>query len=293
MSASGNILVLGATGLLGSSLVPVLRQTGQVVTHGRSRHADSTADLADKSATHALLDGIKPSLIINLAGLTNVDTCELHPNASYIANIKTVENIVAWIKHRGQSCHLLHISTDQVYDSSELHDEASVTLTNYYAFSKYAGELAAASVNSTIVRTNFFGRSHCEGRSSFTDWLYQALVNGEGIRVFRDVWFSPLALATLCRIIVQLVELKPCGIFNLGSSEGLSKAEFAFAFAESMGISAACMQAASIADAGFLQAYRPRDMRMSSKKLEAVLLIKLPSLRDEIMLASREYSRGN
>ena len=68
-------------------------------------------------------------------------------------------------------------------------------LTNYYSFSKYAAELALR-VNSTILRTNFFGKSMCEQRSSFTDWVYHSAINKQNIVLFSDVFFSPLSMTT-------------------------------------------------------------------------------------------------
>jgi len=290
VSAKGTILVLGATGLLGSALVPLLKAAARpVATHGRSTLADFQADLTDPLATGKLLDTVAPDLIINLVGLTNVDSCEQHPDQAYQLNVKTVENVAEWLRQKRSSCHLLQISTDQVYDSSGPHAESAVRLTNYYAFSKYAGELAAAAVQGTILRTNFFGRSQCAGRSSFTDWLYSALTRGESIRVFHDVWFSPLSLATLCKVIGVLAEQKPVGVFNLGAQGGMSKAAFAFAFADALGLPAACLQQASVETAA-LAAYRPRDMRMLGSKLERTLGIRLPTLEDEIILAAKDYS---
>ena len=54
-----------------------------------------------------------------------------------------VENLVSWINGNRRSCYLLHISTDHIYDGTGAAAEENIKLTNYYAFSKFAGELAA------------------------------------------------------------------------------------------------------------------------------------------------------
>ena len=54
--------------------------------------------------------------------------------------------------------------------------EEQIKIRNYYAFSKYAGELAAIQVPSTILRTNFVGRSKVSHRESLTDWVYYSLI---------------------------------------------------------------------------------------------------------------------
>jgi len=284
------ILILGGSGLLGGSLVPFLDGNGHSVEfHGRIDAAKYHADISDAGETFKLLDLINPSVIVNLVGLTDVDLCETQPNEAYLANVRTVENIAGWIKQIKMPCHLVHMSTDQVYDGAGVHAEEKVALTNYYAFSKYAGELAAASVPSTILRTNFFGRSHCPKRKSLTDWLFRSLSISDSIQVFDDVLFSPLTMATLSEMIELIIQKKPVGVFNLGSHEGMSKADFALTFAEELDLSTCAVTRTSTDQETFLKTYRPKDMRMDCSKFENTLGVKLPILRDEIKRVAKEY----
>ena len=284
------VLLLGSTGLLGSTLLPMLSTRGyDVITHSRSDETQYQVDLTHSKNTSELFDEVQPEVIINLVGLTNVDMCEASPNKAYLANVRAVENIAAWIKKVESNCHLVQISTDQVYDGSGLHAESPVTLENYYAFSKYAGELAATNVPSTILRTNFFGCSQCAKRVSLTDWLYRSLSNSEPIQVFDDVLFNPISMATLSEMIELVIREKPVGVFNLGSHEGMSKADFAFSFAEELGHSTSTMTRTSTDKVTFLGAYRPKDMRMDCSKFENTLSVKLPHLTDEIKRVSKDY----
>lgn len=284
------VLMLGSSGLLGSTLAPFLDSRGYAVkTHSRSDGTQYQADLNAPKDTFELLEKVGPAVIVNLIGLTDVDQCESQPNQAYMANVQTIENIASWIKQTNTPCHLIQISTDQVYDGTGPHAEDQVTLTNYYAFSKYAGELAAASVPSTILRTNFFGRSHCAKRSSLTDWLFRALSNGEAIQVFDDVLFSPLSMGTLSETIDLAIQKKPIGVFNLGSHEGMSKADFAFAFAEELNLSTGAMTRTTTERVTFLRTYRPKDMRMDCTRFERALGVKLPLLINEVKRVTKEY----
>ena len=285
------VLITGATGLLGSTLIPgLLRKGFKVITHSQHSAADFQADLANQQATSELLDQVKPDTLINLVGLTNVDLCETQPNAAYIANTKIVENITDWIKKTKTACHLVQISTDQVYDGEGPHYEDLVKLTNYYAFSKYAGELLASRVSSTILRTNFFGYSHCEKRQSLTDWLFLSLSDDIDIQVFDDVMFSPLSMTTIAEIIQHVIKKKPNGVFNLGSRNGMSKADFAFAFAGELNLNTNRLQRTTTKQVTSLKTYRPKDMRMDCTKLEETFKFKLPLLIDEIKLSAKEYN---
>lgn len=285
------VLVTGATGLLGSSLVPWLAARGhRVLPHGfRSAPPGGLqADLRDAQATAAMLDAAAPEVIINLAALTNVDACEDDPQAAYLLNVKPVQNLAAWLRGR-PGCHLVHISTDQLYDGPGPHAEEALTIRNTYAFSKLAAELAAGAVSSTVLRTNFFGPSRCAGRSSFSDWLLAALRAGTPITVFDDVRFSPLALATLCDMIARVAEVRPQGVFNLGARDGMSKAEFAFALAAVFGLPAATLQRGTAAGAAALKAFRPSDMRLDSSRFEQAMGLQLPTLNDEIQSLRSAY----
>lgn len=284
------LLVLGAGGMLGSEFLNRADMPGwSVVRHGRVFHEGQRADLRDAHEVSAMLDAMLPDAILNLAGLTNVERCESFPNEAYLGNVKTLENVAEWIKRAAKPVRLVHISTDQVYDGAGPHSEGNVSLKNYYAFSKYAGELVAAQVGGVVLRTNFFGKSKCASRQSLSDWLFSSLEESKKIHVFEDVMFSPLSMATLTDMITAVILSETKGVYNLGSREGLSKADFAYHFAKTLGLNDQLMTRGSADNASQLKAYRPKDMRLDVARFEEAMNIVLPSLVDEIKKAAEEY----
>lgn len=285
-----SVLVLGSSGLLGTRLLSGkylrgYRRFGQ----GRGAGADIQVNLEDMGQICDMLVQTRPAAIINLIGLTNVDLCEKSPNEAYRVNVRTLHNVLKAMGTLQYKPRLIHISTDQVYDGLGPHREDEVALTNYYAFSKYASELVAAAVGSIVLRTNFFGKSGTVKRKSLTDWLNQELTVGRDIQVFEDVLFSPLSMHTLCEVIEAAVESSVQGVFNLGSHCGMSKADFAFQFAEYRGLPKTGMARVKTNDVDFLKTYRPKDMRLNVNALEKAMNISLPNLETEIELVSREY----
>jgi dTDP-4-dehydrorhamnose reductase len=284
------IVTVGASGLLGSILVPVLKLAGHnVVTVGRSATNHFRCDVGNLKSVSSLLDELQPDILINLVALTDVDLCESDPRQAFSVNVRVTENIVSWIESAVKNCHLVHISTDQVYDGTGPHSESDVMLSNYYAFSKYAAELAALRVASTVLRTNFFGKSRCNQRVSFTDWIYDSIVSSKKTLFFNDVFFSPLSMDTLAEMILLVIVIKPTGQFNLGSRAGLSKSTFALLFMEKLNIVSDNIEVTSIDDVTFMKTYRPKDMRMDVSKFERQLCITLPTLEDEITRVTGDY----
>jgi|688.fasta_scaffold181125_2 dTDP-4-dehydrorhamnose reductase len=283
------ITIIGSEGYLGSYLKPYLKNIGYDITSisKSNKKADFTIDVSFFKKTYETLDSINPEIIINLSGLRSVEECELNPNLAYVGNVKTVESLTNWIK--GKNCFFIHISTDHVYDKKGPHSEKNVNLINYYAMSKYCGEIVASSVPSTILRTNFIGRSNNKSKDSMTDWLFQSIKKKIKVQILNDVYFSPLHLSTLSSAINQVIKIKKKGIYNLGSKKGISKADFDIKFAKNLNLSTNLLESISIDRAKFFKANRPKDMRLDSSKFERAFNFNLPELDAEITKSSNEY----
>lgn len=283
------ILVTGASGLLGTALVPQLRRRGhEVVTLSRHGATDEHADLADATATARVLAAHPVGAVVNLAAATNVDECERDPALAFMQNARAVRNIAQWIRTQRPDCHLVQVSTDQLYSGDGPHGEEAVLPINYYAYSKYLGELEAAAAPAAVLRTNLFGKSALPNRPSFSDWIVDSIRAGKTLTLFDDVLFSPLSLETLSALIATTVEQRCIGTFNLGSNSGMSKADFAFALARALDLPTTGLQRTQAAQLK-LAARRPSDMRMDCRRFEQAMGLKLPTLNEEIALMRKLY----
>jgi dTDP-4-dehydrorhamnose reductase len=285
------VLILGASGLLGRYVCAELAASGlQVYAQSRRPHSgcDQVFDPADAEVLRRRLSTLRPQAVVNAAALTNVDYCEHHLGEAYRVNTGMVESLAAWVSESQPDCHVVQISTDQVYDHTGYQREEEIGLPNVYALTKYAAEIGLRGIaNHTVLRTNFFGRSHTEGRESFSDWIYNAMVRSTPIRLAVDIQFNPLSLPTLARYIAAVVQRPVCGVLNLGSRSSLSKHGFGLAFARALSLSPACLTACTAAELAF-QVRRPLDMRMDVSKATD-LLGPLPDLESEIERAALAY----
>jgi len=287
------VIVFGASGLLGASLVPELQARGYTVL-GQSRDpgTDLCLEPSDRDAVAAAMTRHRPSAVINLVAATNVDQCEVQTELAWRANTGVVaaitEGMLALGNDPASRPHLVHISTDQVYDGPGPHTEDEVHPINVYGRSKYAGELLAARVGATILRSNFYGRSRCAARVSFSDWLVRSLREKTPITVFDDVKFSAIHIDTLCDFIARSIKLRPTGTFNAGCRDGISKAGFALGLASALNLPTGNVKVGTSADKA-LKARRPLDMTLQVARLEAALDLQCPNMLKEIEHTAKEY----
>jgi len=284
------ILIFGSTGLLGQSLTPYLRHFGcDVYEQSRKASAQIFLDPCDAIAVKDIFDRTQWDVVINLIAATNVDYCEDNPQYAYLANVRVVENLISAIEGSvARRPHLIHISTDQVYGHYGPHNESNVEPLNIYGLSKFTGELIAAKVDSTILRTNFFGRSHSPLKKSFSDWIVESLRAEAPITFFDDIYFNAVSLQSLCKMIERLISERPTGVFNFGSHGGVSKSQFAISLAKELDLSLRHVKIGSSKDL-MLKAIRPKNMIMDVSKIEKALGLSCPSMDSEISQIAMEY----
>lgn len=273
------VLVAGGAGLLGSTLVPILRKMGCQVYQHSILSGEYKADFTNLNTAFSLLDLLTPDIIINLICLSSVDRCELEPASAYRLNVTCVENIASWINERGRGT-LIQISTDHVYDTFGKNTESDLVIRNTYAMSKRCAELVALRVNGVVLRTNFFGPSNCENRQSFSDWLIEAMEKQSQISLFNDVYFNPLTMETLSELIGGVMLNPVCGVYNLGAHGGMTKRDFGYLLADHLGGDPSSFQEGSVMDTP--QRSRPRFMEMNLSLFQKTFGVNLPTLKQEI-----------
>lgn len=280
------ILIIGAYGFLGCRLSASLAALGhEVVRQGRGAAAQLQGDPLVAAA--AMIGRVRPDAVINLAAMTDVDGCEKDPAEAFQANVSVVEALTGAVSYH-PGVHLVHVSTDQLYDGQGPHDEDVVRPINVYGITKYAGEMAAARAAATILRVNFVGRAMDDRPRGFSDWVVGKLRSGDGITAFDDVLFSPLHAGSLCAFIERAVAMRRPGVFNLGARGGISKAAFILGLAGRLGLDTSAVQVGRSSDVA-LKARRPLDMRMRVDRYETTFGVALPDVEAEITRTASEY----
>jgi dTDP-4-dehydrorhamnose reductase len=138
-----NILVFGKDGQLGKAFKAVFDERKLEKRHRISYVGRTECDLANPDAITALLNQIKPDLIVNAAAYTAVDQAETEVDLAYAINAKAPEIMSQYAKSHGAT--FLHYSTDYVFDGSKASPYEVTDARNplgVYGKSKAAGEEA-------------------------------------------------------------------------------------------------------------------------------------------------------
>jgi dTDP-4-dehydrorhamnose reductase len=279
------ILVTGASGLLGTSLLSRAQQTSRKVA-GISRTNEvrvsgirvQPLELTDPSATRQFILELHPSTIIHCAAATDVDWCEDHPDEAHEINT-TASEYLASLAQEIRAC-FVQVSTDSVFDGEKgNYSETDVPRPlNEYAKTKLSAERAVLAVHSSplIVRVNFYGSGELKKRK-LAAWVLHQLRAGRRVQGFTDVFFCPMFASDLADTIFDLLDAKLTGLHHVVGSERISKYEFAVRLATTFEFDPELVVPSVLRNAA-LRAERPRDLSLNSAKVSAALSRKMPDV---------------
>jgi UDP-galactopyranose mutase len=135
--------------------------------------------------------------------------------------------------------------------------------------------------NTIIIRTNFFGWSPKEHKPTFAEWILNNLKEEKEIKMFKDVFFTPIEVSALAKAITRVFDSDYCGILNIAGKERISKYEFGIRLAKTFGFNSSLICPTSINDFNF-KAPRQPDLSLSVKKFEDLFSNTLPDFNTSL-----------
>lgn len=226
------VLVLGATGMLGSAMVRLLGRSEELEIVAASRSANASrlfpagvrADFighVDAESPDSLADlfaKIQPEVVVNCVGLVK--------QAADAKSVMAAVPINTLLPHRlarlAEICRarLVHISTDCVFSGERgnyrEHDRADAS--DVYGLSKYLGEVSGE--HALTLRTSIIGHE-LRGRLSLLEWF---LAQQGSVKGYTRAVFSGFPTVELARIVRDHVLPRPelTGIYHV-SAEPIAK----------------------------------------------------------------------
>jgi len=281
------VFICGATGFLGEHLIGHLSEKYDLILQGYKKKSSVNINFVKIKDVFMILNKYKPDIIVNLICFSDVEQCEKNIEMAYDLNTRVVKNIASWVLKSNKKTRLVQISTDHVYNKITLSPENKVNLVNNYAITKYLGEQEALKAKGIVLRTNFFA-SPKKIKRGVISWLLDAHTKKQKIQLVSDIFFNPVHISTLCKVIEKCFSKKYSGIVNVGSKNFMSKKEFIIKTMKHLGLKINRYESIDYKNLKNYKCARPRYMLMNLDKLKMILRFKVPNLKDEIKKIKNE-----
>ncbi len=292
------IFVTGASGLLGLNLCLGMEAAHRAIGVDRGKLADTPfelvhAELTEPEAVSRLMDLVRPDAVIHTAALANLELCEANPKLAQTLNADIPGEFAVECVHHG--ARMIHISTDAVFDGTKDGIYTEIDTPNpqgVYARTKLQGEwnVRFANRDAIIARVNFFGWS-LSGTRSLSEFFYNKLAAGQPCNGFADIFFCPLFVGDLARILVRMLDKNLSGLYHVVGSESLSKYEFGIRIARQFGFDPELVRPISVENSG-LTAKRSHNLRLSIQKLSTDLGMEIPGVSTGIGQFHTQLQQG-
>jgi dTDP-4-dehydrorhamnose reductase len=206
------ILLAGASGQVGSELDELLRGVPQNELLALNH---SELDIADRERVLQVTGEWAPEIIINAAAYTAVDACQDNVDEAFAVNALGPRNLAEGARLLGS--HLLHISTDYVFDGTSpwpYREWDPPHPLSVYGRSKLAGEQEVLSLlpGAAVVRSSWicgrFGHNMVKTILRLAD-------NTGTLRFVDDQRGCPTFAGDLAAMVVRLAVARLPGVFHV------------------------------------------------------------------------------
>jgi dTDP-4-dehydrorhamnose reductase len=297
------ILLLGCNGQVGWELQRSLQPLGEVVSCDFDSPVDRRANFSEPYAVSALVNRVRPDVIVNAAAHTAVDKAESEPELARLINATTPGVIAKMANQLGAL--LVHYSTDYVYDGSgdAPRDEMAATgPLSVYGMTKLEGEdlIRSSGCRHIILRTSwvYAARGH-----NFIKTMLRLAAERDSLSVINDQIGAPTGADLLADVTALLISKitnsqGATGLYHCvsaGATSWFEYARFAIGWARANGLPVKVADAA-IRPIGTSEyptpAARPLNSQLSTKKLSETFSLHLPEWQIGVERMLRETFQG-
>lgn len=273
----------GASGLVGSRFVEMYQDKYEIF----NMDLTTGVDITNLETLQSFVVGHSSAkVLIHLAAFT--DTNQAFADSGnkeglcYKVNVVGTENIAKVCKENG--IHLIHISTDFVFDGTKdgpYTEEDTPNPLEWYGQTKAMAEqvVADSGASYTIVRIAYPYRAKFDTKPDLIKKIRTGLANGTLYPQFSDSVITPTLIDDIASSLDKIIEQKPQGILHVVGSSPLSPYELARKVAAAYGFDPSAVKEGSLAE--YLKsAPRPfaKTVKMSNQKASDLLGIKFATI---------------
>jgi dTDP-4-dehydrorhamnose reductase len=285
------ILVIGASGLVGTALIERLGQLGETTGtfHLYPEEGLTALDISDREAVDAVIDNASPDVVCQPAALTHVDYCESHPDEARRINVEGTRALATAARRVG--ARYVYFSSDYVFDGTAgpYSEDDAPCPTSVYGHTKLAGEEIVRDIvaDHLIIRTTVVYGWERRGKN-FVMRLMRELGNGEVQRVPADQIGSPTYAGSLAAAVGELLQREKAGTYNIAGCQLVDRYHFALAVARAFGLREDLLVPVTTAELG---QDAPRPLRAGLKVDKATRELTTPLLGYDAGLEAMKKAR--
>ncbi len=207
------VLITGSEGQVGEKLIKQCIDD-QICSLALSK---DQLDITDLSQISEILNEYRPSIIINAAAYTNVDSAEEYPEIAHSVNAQGPKNLASLCSN--QSILLFHISTDYVFDGLKgkpYHEDDNPNPINVYGTTKLQGEenIKSLTDNYIILRTSWV---FSDTGKNFMKTIMELSKKSEVLTIVGDQIGSPTSAESIANAILSICKAYECETFKPGT----------------------------------------------------------------------------
>lgn len=184
-------------------------------------------DLDDEAAVRDLFARERPALIINCAGVCDVETCERSPEFAWAVN---VEGTRLLCKHAPPETRIVHCSSDHVFggDHGPYREDSPPAPISVYGRTRVAAEAhVLARADTVVVRAGLWIGPSATGRIGHLDWLRHRHERGLPMTIVADEHRSAVWAADAARRVWAIARSSITGIRHITATRTVSRPELA------------------------------------------------------------------
>jgi len=215
------IAITGAAGLFGHGLVAAFSSRHTVIPLTRA-----DADITDAEAVRALLERIRPEIVVHPAGIPDLDIADADPARAHLVNVEGTRHVVESARAVGAA--VVYISTDAVFNGQSTRpyvESDQPDPITVYGRTKLAGEILAQTLpQHWIFRVPvLFG----PGKTNFIEKGLRKIAAGEDYRVASDQMGCATYTIDAGYKIMEVVEARRYGLYHLANQGACTRFELA------------------------------------------------------------------
>ncbi len=219
-------MVLGSTGLLGTSIEKVIKNDKNFNYVGCSH---KTIDITNKKKLEKLIHKHKPKIIINTVALIGINYCEANPEKTMNVNAFSVFNLAEICKDK--KIILAQISTHAVFDGknkSPYKENEQPNPLNIYGYSKLIGEyfVKMKLKKYFILRMPTMYGPRRNKAQGFVDKMITNMKMGKDLKIAGDRIDSPSYALTVSNKIKKIIKTNKFGTYHISDKGMISYYQF-------------------------------------------------------------------